>query len=105
MNNVADGKISSKMRPTDFIEENYRCKECKAPLTLKTGKSGKDYMGCSKCKHIEYLTPELVNHYIRMNEVICLKHNQLLEAKVGQYGLYIQCSCEEERHYLKPHEI
>ena len=104
-NKVINQSVGSKTRLIDFIEENYRCKECKSPLTLKKGRSGKSYIGCSKCQHMEYLTPELVNHYIMMNQVMCLKHNQLLEARLGQYGVYIQCTCQDERHYLKPSEI
>lgn len=105
VNQVINQSVSSRTRLVDFIEEKYRCKECKSPLTLKKGRSGKSYIGCSKCQHMEYLTPELVNHYIMMNQVMCLKHNQLLEARLGQYGVYIQCACKDERHYLKPSEI
>ena len=88
-----------------FIEETYRCKECKEPLTLKKSRAGKSYIGCTKCNHMEYLTPELVNHYIQMKRVICPEHKQLLTARLGQYGVYIQCSGSGERHYLKADEI
>ncbi len=97
--------IISKDRLMYFVQERYKCKKCKEALILKKSYAGKFYLGCSRCDHREYLTPELVNHYIMLNEVICREHNQLLEAKLGQKGVYIQCNCGMERHYFKADEI
>lgn len=88
-----------------YIEKTYRCKECKEVITLKKSRAGKFYLGCTKCSHIEYLTPELVNHYMMINNVVCPEHKSELKVRVGQYGIYIMCNCQDERHYLKPDEI
>ena len=58
-----------------------------------------------KCDHKEYLTPEMINHYIMMNRVQCIKHGDTLKGRIGQYGVYILCQCGDERHILKPDEI
>lgn len=106
------GKMSSERLYTSqssklahFITETYKCPLCKEPLTLKKGKRGKSYLGCTKCPHTQYLKPELVNHYMTLRDIVCPEHHTPLEAKVGQYGVYLQCCHDDERHYLKPEQI
>lgn len=88
-----------------FIENIYRCNECGAKLTLKKGRSGKFYLGCTNCRQTELLKPEMINDYMLLNQVTCPTHKSPLKARVGAYGVYIQCSCGIERHYFKPNEI
>lgn len=88
-----------------FIESAYRCNQCGAKLTLKKGRSGKFYLGCTSCKQTELLKMEMINDYMLINQVKCPIHKGPLKARIGQYGVYIQCSCGIERHYFKPNEI
>lgn len=85
-----------------YVLKNKKCQECKNPLEMRKGKSGKTILWCKECKKTFLLTPDDVNHYMCVNHVVCPKHKISMTAKVGQYGLYIKC---DYGHYVKPEEI
>lgn len=85
-----------------FVEEYSKCSKCKRPMKLTKGRSGKCFLKCSSCSNMEYLTPDFTNWYISKERVQCPIHHCDIEAKLGQYGIYVRC---ERGHYLKPDEI
>ncbi len=86
-----------------WVRENCKCKQCKNPLRMTRGKSGKIILYCDNCKKTELLNVYDVNHYISINSTRCPKHGCSIEAKVGKYGLYIKCPYGGE--YIKLEEI
>ena len=80
------------------------CPRCKHPMQLSKGRSGRYFLQCSNsdCDNREYLRPEMINHYIRMNDIVCSQDGGELTAKIGQYGVYIVC---DGGHTVKPDQI
>lgn len=72
-----------------YIEEKYKCIECNSALTLKKGK--KYYCRCSKCKHTEFLTTDMVNSFVLNNKYVCPQHGSMVKAKLSKYGVYAWC--------------
>ena len=85
-----------------FVEEYSKCPKCKQAMKLMKGRSGKSFLKCSVCGELAYLTPDFTNWYISKESVRCPIHHCDIEAKLGQYGIYIKC---EKGHYIKPDEI
>ena len=87
-----------------FVREKVRCPKCQKPMMVVRSMRGKVYLKCtsSSCKEMAYLTPEITNWYIDSRHVTCPVHHCDIYAKLGQYGIYVQC---EQGHYLKPDEI
>lgn len=50
------------------------------------------FLKCKSCGEVAYLTPELVNRYIEKESLKCPIHSCSIEAKLGQYGVYVRCS-------------
>lgn len=100
--NNDDGKGAAGMDA--FIRKVEKCPKCNSPMTLARGKTGKCYLRCSSssCKETGLLTKEVANWYITHDNVKCPIHHCDIQARVGQYGLYIKC---DMGHYLKPDEI
>lgn len=88
----------------EWISKKQFCPKCKHYLVLAKGKSGKYYLKCPEknCDHTEFLTKEMINHYIKINNVTCPQDHGELEGKLGRYGVYITCSCG---HSIKPDQI
>ena len=61
-------------------------------MILTKGRSGKCFLKCKSCGEVAYLTPELVNRYIEKESLKCPIHSFSIEAKLGQYGVYVRCS-------------
>lgn len=101
---VPGATIKGKPGLGKYVSEKKFCPKCKQHLVMVKGKSGKFYLRCSNtgCDHTEFLTKELVNHYINMNNVVCPQDRGNIHAGLGQYGIYIKC---EDGHYLKPDQI
>lgn len=87
-----------------YVSEKKFCPKCKQHLVMVKEKPGKFFLRCSNtgCDHTEFLTKELVNHYIDMNNVVCPQDGGDIHAGLGQFGIYIRC---EDGHYLKPDQI
>ncbi|MGN1191428.1 MAG: AAA domain-containing protein [Dorea sp.] len=85
-----------------YVAKNMKCPFCKQALMLSRGKSGKTILWCKVCKKTQLLSPDDVNHYMRINHVRCPQHKCEMVAGVGKFGLYIRCNAG---HYVKPEEI
>ncbi|NCC00676.1 MAG: hypothetical protein EOM34_08350 [Clostridia bacterium] len=88
-----------------FIEKKEVCTECGSHMVLSKNQRGTAYLRCSNraCKHMEYLTPELMNEYISSNHVGCPRHDGgIIKGLLGKYGPCIRCS---SGHFMKPEEI
>lgn len=87
-----------------FLSQKQFCPECKSHLIMAKGKNGKFYLKCSKsgCKHSEFITVDMINHYINIHDVTCPIDHGELQGRLGQYGLYIHCECG---HNLKLDQI
>lgn len=86
----------------EYASHLMKCPGCGNYMKMTKGKSGKTILWCNDCKKTELLAPEDINRYINQYGVTCPKHNCYIEARLGQYGLYIKCDCG---HTLKPEEI
>lgn len=100
-----------------YILKHEKCPICSKPMQLKKGRSGKFFLSCTgypACTQTSFLSVDLVEEYLYVpkapgSEILvarlkCNKCNTSLEAKLGQYGLYIQC-CGINHHKYKPDEI
>lgn len=87
-----------------WITKKQFCPKCKQYLVLAKGKTGKYYLRCpeSNCDHTEFLTKEMINNYIEMDNVVCPNDHGELRGRLSQYGVYITCSCG---HMIKPDQI
>lgn len=104
---IVEEKIThrtSKPGLSVFLSQKQFCPECKNHLMMAKGKSGKFYLKCSKsgCKHSEFITVDMINHYINIHDVTCPMDHGELQGRLGQYGLYIHCDCG---HNLKLDQI
>lgn len=84
-----------------YVFSHCICEHCGKPMKLKKVK--KFFLACSgypNCKNTHLVDPELIEEYL-YSEGISGKHcpqcKTSLEAKIGPYGVYVQC-CG-----LKPH--
>ncbi|KIR03975.1 putative ATP-dependent helicase [Lachnospiraceae bacterium TWA4] len=85
-----------------YIQKYKKCLYCKKPLILTKGKSRKTILWCKECKKVELVKPDDINHYILVNHVKCPRDGWDITAKVGPYGIYIEC---DGGHSLKVEEI
>lgn len=104
-NGKSDDGMLGAQGLAEFIEEKEFCPECKNHMKLAKNAKGTFYIRCSAktCKHMEYLTPELMNWYIRSKNVTC-PHGDggELTGILGKYGPCIRCN---RGHFLKADEI
>lgn len=87
---------------SEYVSQNIKCPDCKKPLKMTKGKSGKTILWCKECKKTHLLSPDDINHYMLVKHVKCPIHKCDMTAKVGKYGLYIKC---DAGHNMKPEEI
>lgn len=87
---------------SEYVSQNIKCPDCKKPLRMTKGKSGKTILWCKECKKTHLLAPDDINHYMLVKHVKCPIHKCDMMAKVGKYGLYIKC---DAGHNMKPEEI
>ena len=88
-----------------FIEDKEYCPECKNKMKLAKNQKGTFYLRCSNksCKHMEFLSSELMNWYISSKNVKCPKGDGgSLQGIVGKFGPCIKC---DRGHFLKVDEI
>ena len=93
-------QLKGKPGLAKYITEKMFCPVCKQNLVMVKGRTGKFYLKCSNtsCDHTEFLTKELVNHYINM----CPQDKGEIRGGLGQFGIYVRCECG---HFLKPDKI
>lgn len=104
---IVDEKISgnkSDLGFAKFLSQKQFCPECKSHLIMAKGRTGKFYLKCSKsgCSHSEFITVDMINHYINIYDVTCPVDHGELQGRLGQYGVYIHCDCG---HNLKLDQI
>ena len=88
-----------------FIEEKEYCPVCRKHMKLARNSKGTAYIRCSNkdCRHMDFLSPEIMNWYLSTRNVKCPKNDGgLLKGMVSKYGPYITC---DRGHILKPDEI
>ena len=87
-----------------------KCPDCRSPMQLKKGKSGKFFLGCTgypKCSHTEFATEDMIVSYFyykNPNGKRCPRDNTSLEPCLGKYGMYIRCN-GIERHTFRLDEV
>ena len=86
----------------EYASHLRKCSGCGNYMKMSKGKSGKTILWCKDCKKTDLLSPEEINSYIYKYDVKCPEHKCDIEARIGQYGLYIKCDCG---HYIKPENI
>lgn len=72
-----------------FIESEYNCADCGAPLTLK--KTRKYHLRCTKCRHTEMITQRQVEIYLYKKRYTCPEHGSSVIAKKTRYGICAWC--------------
>ena len=94
----------------NYVLENVKCNVCHKPMRIQKNRKGTFYLSCTghpACNEMQYIEPDLVEQYFYANSkegIRCVKCNCSLEAKMGYYGLYIQCR-GSARHKYKLDEI
>ena len=93
-----------------YVLANKKCPSCRKPMKMQKSKKGKFFLACTgypACHETALIDVDLVERYFYRHGGICqrcTRCNCSLEAKLGQYGLYIQC-CGSQRHRYKLDEI
>lgn len=93
-----------------YVLANKKCPSCGKPMKLQKSQRGKFFLACTgypSCHETALIDVELVERYFYRHGGTgqhCTRCNCSLEAKLGQYGLYIQC-CGSQRHKYKLDEI
>ena len=93
-----------------YVLANKKCPICGRQMKLQKSKKGKFFLACTgypNCHETDLVDVDLVEDYFYRNGGTgqkCVRCNCSLEAKMGPYGLYIQC-CSYQRHKYKLDEI
>jgi len=90
-----------------YIRNKAKCSLCGNPMHLIKGKTGKFSMGCTgypSCKNIKQIPKDFLNDYLLENDIRCPQDNTSLEAKIGQYGIYVCCN-GDKRHFYSLDEV
>lgn len=93
-----------------YVLANKKCPSCGKPMKMQKSKKGKFFLACTgypACHETALIDVDLVERYFYRHGGTgqhCTRCNCSLEAKLGQYGLYIQC-CGSQRHRYKLDEI
>lgn len=95
---------------SSYVLENKKCPSCGRPMKVQKSRREKFFLACTgypQCREIAYIESDLVQRYFYRNSRTgqkCIQCGCPLEAKVGPYGLYIQC-CGHPSHRYKIDEI
>ena len=93
-----------------YVLSNKKCPLCGKPMAMQKSRKGKFFLACTAypaCHETALIDVELVEQYFYRNGRTgqhCTRCNRSLEAKLGPYGLYIQC-CGYPPHKYKLDEI
>lgn len=94
----------------NYVLANKKCPSCGKPMQLKKSRKGKFFLSCTgypNCHETELVDVNFVEQYFYRNGgrgQLCPRCNCSLEAKLGPYGLYIQC-CGYPPHKYKLDEV
>lgn len=94
----------------NYVLANKKCPVCGKPMKMQKSKRGKFFLACSgypTCQETALVDVNLVEQYFNRHGGTgqhCSRCNCSLEAKLGPYGLYIQC-CGYPSHKYKLDEI
>lgn len=93
-----------------YVLANKKCPSCGKPMKMQKSKKGKFFLACTgypSCHETSLIDVELVEQYFYRHGGTgqqCPRCSYSLEAKLGPYGLYIQC-CGYPPHKYKLDEI
>ena len=93
-----------------YVLANKKCPSCGKPMKMQKSKKGKFFLACTSypaCHETALIDVDLVERYFYRHGGTgqhCSRCNCSLEAKLGQFGLYIQC-CGDQRHRYRLDEI
>lgn len=85
-----------------YIVTHIKCHKCGVPMKL-VKHNGKFFLGCSAypaCKTTRLIDVDTVEKYFyhnNKNGMFCEQDGMSLEAKLGPYGIYVQC-CGRSKH-------
>lgn len=111
MSNMLDqssmiNRISNNDNSTfaSYVAKRKSCSQCGRSMKLIKYK-GKFFLGCSgysECKNTELVDLELVEQYFDImdkSSKLCSLDKTPLKAKLGPYGVYVQCSSTSKHRY------
>lgn len=93
-----------------YVLANKKCPACGKSMKMKKSSKGKFFFSCTgypTCHETGLIDVDFVERYFYRNGKSCQQCTRCkfsLEAKLGPYGLYIQC-CGSQRHKFKLDEI
>lgn len=93
-----------------YVLANKKCPSCGKAMKMQKSKKGKFFLACTgfpDCHETAFVDVDLVEQYFYHHGRTgrrCLRCNCSLEAKLGPYGVYIQC-CGYPPHKYKLDEI
>lgn len=93
-----------------YVLTHKRCPSCGKPMKMQKSKKEKFFLACTgypSCRTTSFVEVDFVEKYFYRNGGTgqhCTRCNCSLEAKLGKYGLYIQC-CGAIKHRYKLDEI
>lgn len=105
----ANGELSTETF-ANYVLAKKKCPSCEKPMKLQKSKKGKFFLSCTgypTCQKTALVDVDLVEMYFSRHGGTgqhCTKCNCSLEAKLGTYGLYVQC-CGIAHHKYKLDEI
>ena len=88
---MSEKKSSKKCGIGSYISKHEKCSKCGNPMMLSKTKTGKVNLICPNCNNTEWLKPDTVNHYIKMNGVVCPICSKKIFCGLSYNGLYIKC--------------
>lgn len=104
-----EGKVITETFAS-YVLAHKECPTCGKPMNMKKSRKGKFFLACTgypNCKEIAVIDVDLVERYFARHGgtgQLCPRCERSLEAKLGVYGLYIQC-CGIQNHKYKLDEI
>lgn len=101
-------KLSEKIKDSagttldSYIQKTEKCKNCRTPMRLNVGHSGKLTMKCHQCNTNDLLTVNTMNNYLEKVNKKCPVCGKALYSGVSKFGLYVKCS---NGHFTKLNEL
>ena len=84
-----------------FIHAHAKCKSCGHAMSMQVSQRGRAYLKCPACQENGFIELDFLRWYIQKERIVCPTHRCAVEAKLGQYGLYVKC---EHGHTIKVQE-
>lgn len=85
-----------------FIHAHAKYKSCGHAMSMQVSQRGRAYLKCPACQENGFIELDFLRWYIQKERIVCPTHRCAVEAKLGQYGLYVKC---EHGHTIKVQEI